>query len=238
MTINRIHTQEISPTFIVEGISASPPVSSLGSNQQWLVTATATGDWAGQENNIATFSGRGVWLFHTPLPQQTVYDKTNAIYWMWNNDEWDVDSSFDSLGTSTAIPSSHLAVSKDIITPSFLHTLETGAPSSAYRFSTAAGVTGSYSLTVANPIIITDVAIYQTVAAGAGACTVDILTDGAAPLFPTMVCDTVNPGILRPVTTVSGAPVIAAGGLIDIIATDAAGGLPPMTVIINFILGS
>ncbi|GAH34924.1 unnamed protein product, partial [marine sediment metagenome] len=74
----------------VLGELAEPPVSPVPSDR-YLVIATATGDWAEHENDIAEWDG-SAWVFTTPntgfavwiedVGSQKVYNGTN---WVWSS---------------------------------------------------------------------------------------------------------------------------------------------------------
>lgn len=60
----------------IEGELSVPPVTPVdGSN--WLVGATASGDWAGQDGSIACRQG-GNWLFVVPRDGMRVVDRSNG----------------------------------------------------------------------------------------------------------------------------------------------------------------
>ena len=51
---------------IVEAVDLSAPPAEPGEGQAWIVASGATGDWAGQEDNIAHWLG-GAWSFYAPV---------------------------------------------------------------------------------------------------------------------------------------------------------------------------
>tara|TARA_R110000823_G_scaffold141452_1_gene271321 strand:- start:130 stop:846 length:717 start_codon:yes stop_codon:yes gene_type:complete len=237
MSVSYPSRRGTTPTYVVEGVTSAAPATGLANFQMWLVSsAGATGIFAGHENKIATFTHQGGWGFSTATQAETAYDKTNALYWIIDNGEWAIDFEFDTLGTSTAIPTSHFANSVDYNAPGVTYAMQSGAPVGIYRFTTAAAATGVYTIQVNNSCVILDATVYQhSVATGAG-CTIDIVTN-TADLFPTFTCDQASIAILRPVASDTGIKTLTAGDLIKVTATDVAGALPKTTVIITFALG-
>ena len=62
----------------IEGTSATPPTAPInGSN--WLVAASATGAWTGQDNNIACYQN-GNWIFLMPKLGMNVFDHSLQQY--------------------------------------------------------------------------------------------------------------------------------------------------------------
>ncbi len=57
----------------VEGLGSTPPATPQ-EGDAWLVTATAQGDWVGQEDKLAAHIG-GSWLFVPPQLGMQVYRK-------------------------------------------------------------------------------------------------------------------------------------------------------------------
>ena len=78
-------------------ILTSPPSPVKG--KRYIVAATATGDWAGQENNIAIFNG-STWDFIVKKVGMLLYVKDEDIYVRWNDylTKWEqyIDSSLKS----------------------------------------------------------------------------------------------------------------------------------------------
>lgn len=240
MSTSLISPQTFDPDYVVEGIS-SAPLAAAPNNQMWLVApAGATGPWFGRENQIAV-SNLGVsWSFIEPGTQQVAFDKTNALYYRYSGPEWLVTTDFDSLGTSTAFNSAFFAQSTvySIGAPA-VYAMQTGAPTGVFRFETAAGGSDTYSITLKDSVIITDVTIYQTTAAGGAGCLVDI--KGGSPvasnIFPQFTCDAGNKAILRPTVSSAGMAKLAAGNLLTVATTDAGGHLPALVVLVSFARG-
>lgn len=83
----------------------SPP-GSPNDGDRYLVTATATGAWSGQENNIASYRC-GTWTFHTPLDGQMIWNSTTEEYITYNDDSggsW--QNTLERLGINITSPSS------------------------------------------------------------------------------------------------------------------------------------
>lgn len=237
MPVSYLSPRGFTPTYVVEGITTSALPSGLANYQMWLVaSAGATGVFTGHENQLATYIGGQGWRFSTATQDETVYDKVNALYWRLNGGVWAIDSDFNSLGTTTAIPSSHFAQSLDYSFAGFPFTLQTGAPIGVYRFTTAAAATGVYEITVANPCFVLDAVLYQHAVAGGAGCTVEIETDAAA-IFPAFTCDQAAVSVQRPEVTAAGLTKLGAGAKITVTATDVGGKLPATTVLVTFALG-
>lgn len=240
MSTSLISPQTFDPDYVVEGISTTPIVGAPN-NQMWLIApAGATGPWVGRENQIAV-SYRGVsWSFIEPGTQQVAFDKTNALYYRYSGPEWLVTTDFDALGTSTAFNSSFFsqATAYNIGAPA-VYPMQTGAPTGVFRFDTAAGGSDVYSITLKDSVIITDVTIYQTAAAGGAGCLVDIKGGSpvAANIFPQFTCDAANKAILRPTVSSAGIAKLAAGNLLTVATTDAGGNLPALVVLVSFARG-
>ena len=60
----------------IEGEAAAPPAIPVD-GQNWLVGASATGDWAGQDGMLACRQG-GNWLFVTPRDGMRLLDRTTG----------------------------------------------------------------------------------------------------------------------------------------------------------------
>lgn len=94
--------------------TSAPASPALG--DRYLVAATGTGDWAGQDNNIALWNG-SIWTFHTPVLGWRAYvfqDSTTLLFdgtgWVAEQDS----SSVDLLGINTQADSvNRLAVAGD-----------------------------------------------------------------------------------------------------------------------------
>ncbi len=239
-----INAQQLAPDFIVEAISTTPPASAYN-NQMYLVSpAGAVGPWVNRENHIAVSQNGTSWNFISPTLRATVYDKLNALYYDWDGYEWGVSSAFNLLGTSTAIPSSHFGPVNNYNSAAAPYPLQSGAPVGVYRFTTAAAASGTYEITVEKGCVILDAIVYQHAVAGGAGCTIALATENGAgadvALFPTFTCDQAAVAIQRPAVNSgsTGAHVLAAGGILKVIATDAGAKLPATTVVVTFALGA
>lgn len=238
MSTSLTSPQTFDPTFVVEGISTTPPASTPN-NQMWLVADTgATGRWIGKEDHIAVRRGGDRWEFVYPTHQDTVFDKTNALYYRFEGSAWVATTDFDALGTSAELTSSFFSrtVNFDQGAPA-VYPLQTGAPLGVYRFDTAAALTEVYSITVKDAVVIHDCVIYQGAAAGGAGCLVDIIGPGPANVFPQFTCDQTGAAILRPTASSAGVIKLAAGDGLSVSVTDAGGNLPALTVFITFSQG-
>jgi hypothetical protein len=64
-----------------------PPVSPT-EGKMWIVALSSTGDWSGQENNIAYFL-HGNWNFFTPFEGQTVWMKQPKYHAIFVSSLWE-----------------------------------------------------------------------------------------------------------------------------------------------------
>lgn len=62
-----------------------PPTATL--NNAYIVAAGASGDWAGQDNDLAIGTGTA-WVFFTPLEGNFVYDENQNIQIIFNGSAW------------------------------------------------------------------------------------------------------------------------------------------------------
>ena len=238
MSVSYPSPRGITPTYVVEGVTTTAPLSGLANYQMWLVASGGvSGVFTGRENQLATFIDGHGWRFSTPTQSETVYDKLNSLYWRLAAGVWVIDSDFNSLGTTTAIPSSHFAQALDYSLAGVPFALQTGAPTGVYRFTTAAAVTGVYEITVANPCLVLDAIVYQHAVAGGAGCTIDIETDAAA-IFPAFTCDQATVAVQRPAVSPAGLTKLGAGAKITVTATDVGAKLPATTVLVTFALGA
>lgn len=80
----------------------STPPQSPSAGDRYIVEATATGDWAGQENNVAEFDGSS-WSFTVPLTGTfiDVQSENNALYYFggssWAKKEFEATTAGDGL---------------------------------------------------------------------------------------------------------------------------------------------
>lgn len=74
-------------TILDRDLTAPPGGETTG--DVYLIAATATGDWAGQDGNIATYNGAG-WDFTTPITGWRLNVSDEAISIQYNGTTWDV----------------------------------------------------------------------------------------------------------------------------------------------------
>lgn len=65
---------------------ATPPVSPTA-GQSWGVGSSATGDWAGQDGDIASWTDSG-WRFATPSEGWLVWNKDTDAAWVYGSSAW------------------------------------------------------------------------------------------------------------------------------------------------------
>lgn len=80
----------------VEEAPISTPPPSPAEGESWIVGATPTGSWTGQENRLATWTSGG-WRFVDPVPGFSVWNRAAGfrIYWLgtaWSDGEQPVGS--------------------------------------------------------------------------------------------------------------------------------------------------
>lgn len=73
--------------WVVESRIISTPPSSPALGQQWIVGPSATGVWAGHDNEIAEWDGTQ-WVFHTPSEGDIAYVIDEKAYYGWNGTFW------------------------------------------------------------------------------------------------------------------------------------------------------
>lgn len=71
----------------VESKTVSTPPPSPAINEQYIVGPSATGAWAGHDNEIATWDGIQ-WVFTTPSEGDLAYVKDEQEYYGWNGTFW------------------------------------------------------------------------------------------------------------------------------------------------------
>ncbi|MDJ0953448.1 MAG: DUF2793 domain-containing protein [Acidimicrobiia bacterium] len=70
---------------VILGILATPPAT--GDGKAYIVGASATGDWAGQDGNL-TISFNGAWSFYAPKEGWWVYNKADAHFYYYDGVSW------------------------------------------------------------------------------------------------------------------------------------------------------
>ena len=71
---------------ILSRLEADPPISP-SEGDRYLVATSATGDWAGQEGNLALYADGG-WLFYTPQTGWRVWVKDEALFLVFDGSSW------------------------------------------------------------------------------------------------------------------------------------------------------
>ena len=94
-------------------LSATPP-GSPSTGDRYLVTATATGAWAGQEDNIAEWNGTA-WEFFTPSTgwQLSADDETDGIYY-YGGSSW-TKKSYEATTASLGVKKVGVDVQADLV---------------------------------------------------------------------------------------------------------------------------
>ena len=73
----------------VEDRTNTPPGSPTN-GACYIVTATATGDWAGHENDIAQYKSTA-WEFYTPSEGWKTYVRDENLQYYFNGSAWAID---------------------------------------------------------------------------------------------------------------------------------------------------
>ena len=70
----------------IEDRDATAPPGGESNGQTWLVKATATGDWAGHDAEIALYYNG--WLFFTVFEGMRMWVKDENVHLLWNGSSW------------------------------------------------------------------------------------------------------------------------------------------------------
>lgn len=89
----------------VEGTLTAPPANVV--NENWLVGVGATGDWAGQDNNIATGTGSD-WIFTSPIQGNFIYDFTEEMQKRYDGSLWITEIQVTTAADVPNVPSGNL----------------------------------------------------------------------------------------------------------------------------------
>lgn len=91
------------------------PPGSPSKGDRYIVTATASGDWAGQEGKIAWCSNATgpVWSFDTPTEGWQLWDETANAYYYYTGAAWSVVSGGHTQNTDTGTTSSTFQLDND-----------------------------------------------------------------------------------------------------------------------------
>jgi hypothetical protein len=98
---------------VVTDNTLTAPPGSPGTTDVYIPAAVATGDWAGQENNLARFED-SAWVFYVPFEGQFIYSEMDASFIQFSGASW----STVSLGSDTY----QVQISSNDTTQGFLDT--------------------------------------------------------------------------------------------------------------------
>jgi len=70
---------------VISSNLTTPPTATL--NNAYIVGASATGDWSGQDNDLAIGTG-SAWVFLTPLEGNFVYDENQTVQIIFDGSTW------------------------------------------------------------------------------------------------------------------------------------------------------
>jgi hypothetical protein len=71
----------------VEDAPAAEPPAEPDEGQSWLVGEDATGDWAGRDDSLTTWTAAG-WRFVLPKPGMTAWNKATGSWLHWSGTTW------------------------------------------------------------------------------------------------------------------------------------------------------
>lgn len=71
----------------VEAAAVTDPPTEPIEGESWLVAGGAIGDWAGQDDSLATWTGGG-WRFTAPVPGMTAWNKAAGHWLHWSSVDW------------------------------------------------------------------------------------------------------------------------------------------------------
>lgn len=73
---------------VVEDKDLTAPPGGESTGDRYIVGASATGDWSGQDNNIAEYGADGVYTFTTPTEGYAVYVKDEDSVYIYDGSNW------------------------------------------------------------------------------------------------------------------------------------------------------
>lgn len=80
---------------VINTTTTAPP-GSPSEGDAYVIAATATGDWAGRENDIAAYQN-GAWVYLSPNEGWTVFDKSGNLAYIYYSGSWNSSSVGDLL---------------------------------------------------------------------------------------------------------------------------------------------
>lgn len=102
----KLNTLDLRVRAVLDRTGTPPGSPSLG--DAYLVIATATGDFAGQEDDIAVYTAQG-WLFQTAAVGQILYVRDEDAYYHWNEaGAWAAGFGDQVLTAASVLPSNML----------------------------------------------------------------------------------------------------------------------------------
>lgn len=89
----------VNPLIVIDITVAAPPTTVSGdAGKRWIVAGSATGTWAGHENEIALCTDADVWFFIPPIVGWRLYNLADGIYYRWNGTTWVDDTAAGAIG--------------------------------------------------------------------------------------------------------------------------------------------
>lgn len=79
----------LQPNVVDRGLTTPPTTTSGDVGKRWIVGASATGAWAGQDDNIALCVGVGLWFFIEPKPGFRFYVLDEEIDYRFTATGWE-----------------------------------------------------------------------------------------------------------------------------------------------------
>lgn len=89
------HTEAGACHFVVADNDLTAPPGSCGDGASYIIAATATGEWAGKETQIATALGTNAangWTYHVPAEGFTAYIQDENVRHLFDGAAWALDT--------------------------------------------------------------------------------------------------------------------------------------------------
>ena len=223
MTTNLKYPERTVAGTNVLGLATAAPASGMNPGSAYLVVSAATGVFAGNEDRIATFTGRNPgqpWEFSAPAFGDVAYDEANAVYWQWDGAQWAATTAFDRLGTSTEAPSGHMLATQTHNIAGTTTDLQSASPISVFHFYSGDPNGGFQTITADHDLIVIDCMVVQAAPAGGVGCSVTVETTGGQLLFDALTMDAVNPAIVRATASKLGVVPLVKGSVLKVTAID------------------
>jgi hypothetical protein len=82
----------INPLIVLSNtVSVPPTTTDADAGKRWIVGPTATGEWAGHEDDIALCTGEALWLYLTPRTGWRGKVLSDGLYYSFTGSAWSAD---------------------------------------------------------------------------------------------------------------------------------------------------